>query len=127
MSDVILELLDDPVASAITLPDDDIVEIQVQSDATATDVAIEEFIEISEQGPTGPPGLPGSAGSYFMHTQTTPAATWTITHNRAANPPVTLFLSSAPTEPVFTDVTYPDTATIVIEWPSPESGKAYFP
>lgn len=76
-------------------------------------------------GPPGPPGPPGATGSTYMHDQTAPAATWTIIHNLGTKPAVVLELSSNPTELIYTDVSYPDLNTVVVEWPAPETGKAF--
>lgn len=57
--------------------------------------------------------------------QTAPAATWTISHNRNNKPDVVLLSDDDGNERVFTDVSYPDDATVVVEWPSPTTGWAY--
>lgn len=67
-------------------------------------------------GPAGPPG------SSYSHQQTIPAATWTVQHNLHRKPAVVLFLDENPAEPVYTDVTYPDADTVVIEWPTAVAG-----
>lgn len=54
-----------------------------------------------------------------------PAATWTLIHNRGSYPPVVLFTDADGDEPVWTDVSYPDVNTTVVEWPSPTTGSAY--
>lgn len=71
------------------------------------------------------PGPPGPPGDTYSFQQVAPAATWTIEHNLGTKPPVALFLDEDPHVPVHTDVSYPDNNTIVIEWPSPESGWAF--
>jgi hypothetical protein len=76
-------------------------------------------------GPPGPQGPPGPAGAIFSFHQATPAATWTILHSLASKPSVVVLLDSDPTVPVVTDVVYPDLATVVLEFLSPESGYAY--
>lgn len=76
-------------------------------------------------GATSTPGDPVPASGGYVHPQTTPAATWTVAHGLGTCPPVVLFTSDAPTVPQWTDVTYPDENTIVIEWPVPETGVAY--
>lgn len=73
----------------------------------------------------GVQGPPGASGNTFVHVQSTPAATWTITHNLGTKPAVVLELASDPDALVFTDLTYPDLNTVVVEWPTAESGKAY--
>lgn len=82
-------------------------------------------------GPAGPAGAPGPAGPEGPTTpvvtfrQATPAATWTIPHPLATKPPVVVLLDTAPTVPVTTDTYYPDSNTVVLEFPSPESGYAH--
>lgn len=46
-------------------------------------------------GPTGPTGPTGPAGvaALYLHTQVTPAATWTINHSRGAIPAATTVLT----------------------------------
>jgi len=122
VTDVLIELLDDPVATAVSVGQEDTVEIQVQADATSVSVEVSEFIEVIEQGPTGPPG---AAGATYVHTQSTPAATWTIPHNLNTILSVVLLLDSDPTNPVWSDVSYPDLNTAVVSLPSAASGKAY--
>lgn len=41
------------------------------------------------QGIQGPQGPPGTASGAFTFTQSTPAATWNVTHNLGYNPAVT--------------------------------------
>lgn len=72
------------------------------------------------RGPQGPPG----ASVPPLH-QTAPAATWTITHNLGFKPGVQLFTDDDGDQQVYTDVSYPDDNTVVIEWPSPTTGWAY--
>lgn len=70
-----------------------------------------------------PPEVGGS--SEYVHTQAAAAATWNITHNLGKYPSVVLALTSAPDESVVTDVHYTSEDSLIVEWPSPESGKAY--
>jgi hypothetical protein len=73
-------------------------------------------------------GAPPSGGggiSTFVHHQINPGATWSIVHNLGTKPSVVLFLDEDLTESVFTDLSYPDTSTLVVEWPSPQTGWAY--
>lgn len=69
-------------------------------------------------------GPPGPSGAAFTFTQLAPAATWTIIHNLGRYPVFNLFLDEDPTSPVYTDITYPDDNTAVVEWPSAVSGRA---
>lgn len=74
------------------------------------------------------PTVGGGGGSslQFTYNQLAPAATWTIVHNTNSYPGCRLFVDSDPGELVYTDVSYPDSNTVVVEWPSPESGRAEF-
>lgn len=73
----------------------------------------------------GAPGSAGSAAGTYAHAQTTPAAEWTIVHGLGRKPDVALFLTGEPQERVYTDLAYPDLDTILVSWPSPESGEAF--
>lgn len=76
-------------------------------------------------GPEGPEGAEGASAVPVPFHQATPAATWTILHSLGTKPSVVVLLDSDPTVPVVTDVFYPDLATVVLEFLSPESGYAY--
>lgn len=76
-------------------------------------------------GPIGPAGPQGPPTPVVTFRQATPAATWTIPHPLATKPPVVVLLDTAPTVPVTTDTFYPDSNTVVLEFPSPESGYAH--
>lgn len=80
-----------------------------------------EVIVVPVAGSTGPAGPPGTRYEFI---QASPAATWTIQHNLNAYPSFLFFTDGDPDTPVFTDVTYPDSNTAVVTWPSPESGRA---
>lgn len=67
----------------------------------------------------------GGATTPIKFHQAAPAATWTVPHDRNTKPSVILIADSDGGQPSFTDVTYPDDSTIVIEWPSAETGWAY--
>jgi hypothetical protein len=72
------------------------------------------------------PGVPGPAGPAgdggITHTQSSAAATWTITHGLGRKPAsVTVWLDD---ELVDTDIETPDTATVVITFAFPQSGRA---
>jgi len=72
-----------------------------------------------------PAGGGGSTYQPQQYHQTSPAATWTISHVLGGAPGVVLILDSAPNEQVYTDIKYPDDHTVVVEWPTAVSGWAY--
>lgn len=67
----------------------------------------------------------GGGGARPSFHQATPAATWTWVHNLGGYPPIALFADDDPDEQCFTDITYTDANTVLIEWPAPTSGWAY--
>lgn len=74
------------------------------------------------QGPQGAPGA--TAGDkHYQHTQGTPQAVWSITHNLNKRPSVTAFDSSG--AQVEGDVTYTDANTLTLEFSGAFSGVAY--
>jgi hypothetical protein len=72
------------------------------------------------RGPAGPAGAPG--GSAYEHVQSTPAATWIITHNLGRFSHVSL-LEDDGTE-FEADVVHADINTVVVTFPSPHTGTA---
>lgn len=66
---------------------------------------------------TGPPGPPGQG---YVHTQSTPAASWIIAHPIGRVPDVALYIAG---EQVDADITA-DATTVTITLPEPISGIA---
>ena len=79
-------------------------------------------VEVVVEGPQGPAG---PAGATYVHTQSTPASTWNISHGLNTVPAVVWMLDSTPGEPVWVDYTVVDLNNISVSWNSAESGKAY--
>jgi hypothetical protein len=77
-------------------------------------------IIVPTPGSPGPQGPAGDGG--FTHTQSMPAATWTITNTLGRYPASVLIVVG--TELVDADVEFPDIATIVIIFASPTAGRA---
>lgn len=76
-------------------------------------------------GPQGPQGATGTGGAgYVVHTQSSPAATWTVVHNLGRFPAVTV-LDAAGLE-VLADVEHGSLNATTIVHGSPMSGSAYF-
>lgn len=124
MHDYVVELETDTSALAATPGSAELVEV-ILSTATLTDTTggVVSTIEIPMVGVQGPPGPPGGAG--FTFHQTSPAATWLITHNLNKKPDLALFIDPNLTERVWTDVSYLDSNTLTVVWPSAVSGWAY--
>lgn len=54
--------------------------------------------------------------------QDTAAAVWTIIHNLNCRPPVSVILDSAPTEPVWPDIAYPNDDTVTLTFDTAVTG-----
>lgn len=117
--------LEDPTAVAFTIPPLDPRVLAVwlghgNAPSDMTDPPTEPPPEEPDDTPTqNPMGL--TAVRFAV-----PSSTWTLTHNLNSRPDVLLFIDSDPGEAVITDVTYPDLNTLVVSWPSPESGWIYY-
>jgi hypothetical protein len=80
-------------------------------------------VVVPRRGPTGTPGAPGGT---FSHHQTTPAATWTVTHNLGRYAVPVLILDAEPARPVLADYDLPDPNHTTITLPAPATGWAHF-
>lgn len=79
-----------------------------------------EVIVVPSPGLPGPAG-PGGAGAFYSHVQATPAATWTIPHPLGRRPFAVQV--TVGTQKVIVDVDMPDTATVVITFAAPATGR----
>jgi hypothetical protein len=68
---------------------------------------------------------PSTVVPTYVHTQSSPAASWLVEHNRGTRPTVKLFTDDDGDESVYTDVHYIDDNSLIVEWPAPTSGLAY--
>ena len=68
MSEIIVEILDDPQATALVADGSSTLrlEIEVQQDVSSYSLPVQEFIEISELGPTGDPAT-ANALLFIIH------------------------------------------------------------
>ncbi|MBX5462815.1 MAG: hypothetical protein IRZ28_17200 [Steroidobacteraceae bacterium] len=74
------------------------------------------------QGPQGPKGDPGDATTY-VHTQSIPSSTWTINHNLARYPSVTVVDSTGGV--LFGAVEYVNQNTVIITFGGGTAGQAF--
>lgn len=84
----------------------------------------EKLVSVSAPGPPGPPGPTGpAAGEGIVYSQSTPAASWPITHNLHRPVGTVIVLDSG--EEVWTQIDQgaPDFDTVVIIFPAPTTGK----
>lgn len=80
-------------------------------------------ITVASPGPQGPPGAFNPSDIFYVHTQNTPSAVWTIDHNLGGNP-TAVVLDSAGTQCEGT-FSYPSLNTMVITFTGAFSGVAY--
>lgn len=81
------------------------------------------IITVSETGPQGIPGEKGEPGGIYIHEQSSPAATWTVTHNLNIYPVPQIVDSSGNT--VEGDITYVSANTLTVSFSSAFAGKIY--
>lgn len=68
-------------------------------------------------------GAPPIAG--YLHSQSTPAATWSIFHGLATRWPHVTVVLEGDTEPVYPDMTHPSLGVTSITFPTAQAGQAY--
>lgn len=90
-------------------------------------VATIQSIEVTQvtQGLTGAPGdtLPGSGDASYIHEQNTPSDEWTIDHNLAKYPSVTIVDSA--NDEVGGEVRYIDANRVVVSFSAAFVGRAF--
>lgn len=112
------------ITDAVSETDD--LDIVVSTTVTTTEVAVPAILEVSTPGPTGPQGPQGPqgpSGGTYLHTQSVPAATWTVTHSLGKYPAVVIIIAGD-SEPSFADVTYPSNNVVSIQFPNAVAGIA---
>lgn len=80
-------------------------------------------VTVSASGPQGAPGTFDPADIFYVHTQGSPSAVWTINHNLNGNP-TAVVLDSAGTQCEGT-FSYPTMNQMVITFTAAFSGTAY--
>lgn len=89
------------------------------------DVIVDDTtVEVAVIGPPGPPGPPGPSGTgaHHVHTQATPAVTWTVNHDLGYPPSVQVILAGGEsTDGV--DITHIDDNSLTVGFGSAQSGK----
>lgn len=80
-------------------------------------------VTVTSPGPQGAPGTFNPSDIFYVHTQNTPSAVWTINHNLNGNP-TAVVQDSAGTQCEGT-FSYPSLNTMVITFTGAFSGVAY--
>lgn len=78
---------------------------------------------VGPQGPKGDTGAQGVSGGNYMHTQSSPSATWTIAHNMGYHPAVSVVDSAG--SQVEGSTVWNDLNTVTITFSGAFSGVAY--
>lgn len=81
-------------------------------------------VEVADIGLPGPKGDVGLSGGHYVHTQSVPSASWTITHDLGYYPGGVSIVDSGGTK-VYGDVTFISQSTLVVTFNAAFSGKAY--
>ena len=80
---------------------------------TTVNVAGETVVvTLTAVGPQGPQGPSGGAGAAYIHTQASPATTWTINHNLGYRPSVELLDSGS--QEIDGDISHPTVNQTVV-------------
>ena len=69
-------------------------------------------------------GLKGGGDKNYVHTQGSPSATWTVSHNLGKRPAAVVVDSAE--DVVYGDIRYIDDNTVTLTFSGAFSGKAYF-
>ncbi len=77
---------------------------------------------INLMGDVGPPGASGAGGIYYKHSQSSASDTWTINHNLATEPNVSVF--SVGGREMVGEILHSSTNTTIIYFDSPIAGYA---
>ena len=102
----------------MTTPSIEVIETTVTVEVVEENAV--EVVKVIHPGPQGPPGSGGNAA--YVHTQATPANTWTINHNLGYRPAVELLDSS--NQEIDAEVSHPNVNQTIIMFSIPLSGLA---
>lgn len=121
MSSVTVSVTESP--TVVTVDETTQVVTITQSDNSVTIVDSGIQGATGATGATGPTGPQGASGGQYTHTQYSASATWTVVHNLAYNPNITV-LDTAGTV-MEGSYAYPDINTAIITFSASFAGYAY--
>jgi hypothetical protein len=79
---------------------------------------------VGPPGPAGPPGSPGSGGdANYVHTQSTPASTWSVVHSLGKFPAVDVVDSGG--NMLLPDVLYVDANHVTVTFAAATTGRVF--
>lgn len=119
MHDYVIEITEGSSSAVVTTAAIEVADV-------STEVAVLEVSVEGPQGIPGPPGPAGPSGGTWAHHQINAAAQWTVTHNLGVPTGPVILLDSDPTVQVYTHLDHIDENTVMITFPSPVTGWAYF-
>lgn len=108
----------------VTVEEVQILAQQPDDSVLVDEVEVIQVVAVAEQGPRGVQGVPGPAGgATYTHTQSIPAAVWTVAHNLSRRPSiaVTDHLGNL----LVADVLYVDADIVQVTHGVPYIGYAY--
>jgi hypothetical protein len=105
----------------VVVVDEENVTVEVQTNAF--EVVLADTGAQGVQGPTGPQGPAGASHATYVHTQNTPASSWSITHNLACYPSVAVVDSAG--NLVFGEVNYISNNSLTVSFSGSFSGQAF--
>lgn len=108
----------------VTVEEIQILAQQPDDSVLVDEVEVIQILAVAEQGPRGIPGPSGGAGgATYTHTQTIPAAVWTVAHNLSRRPSVSVtdHLGNL----LVADVLYVDADIVQVTHGTPYIGFAY--
>ena len=112
---------DDGCEEVIATLEETTVVVTDTSVTDSIDVVVSETltVEVCEQGPPGVDGV--SAGPAYTHTQVSAQSSWTVFHNLSRKPLVDVRTND---EQIISRITFPNGASALVEFNSPQTGVA---
>lgn len=105
----------------VVVVDEENITVEVQTNAF--EVVLADVGPQGIQGPTGPQGPSGASHATYIHNQNVPANSWTITHNLACFPSVSIVDSAS--NVVFGEVNYISNNSLIVTFSGSFSGQAF--
>jgi hypothetical protein len=105
----------------VVVVDEENLTVEVQTNAF--EVVLAEVGPQGIQGEVGPQGPSGASHATYIHNQNVPASSWTITHNLACYPSVSVVDSAS--NVVYGEVNYVSNNSLTVSFSGTFSGQAF--
>lgn len=106
--------------SNITIKNNEAISVSVKQSGYNKSTVIKQPVE----NEVSIAGLKGGGDKNYVHTQSSPSASWTASHNLGKKPAVVVVDSAE--DVVYGDIRYIDDNTVTLTFSGAFSGKAYF-